>query len=347
MAERVRIGVIGCGAIAKHLHVPDYHVCPEAEIVALCDILPEKAEALAGQFAPGAKIYSDYRDLLKDKNVDAVSVCLPNVLHGPVTIDAVNAGKHVLVEKPMATSVAEAHAMMDAAKAAGVQLLVNQAQRRFGPHRKAKEVLDSGIMGEVLYVTAMFGHSGPENWSPTGKWFFDKKQARFGAMADLGVHKADLIRFLTGKEVTEIAAFYDRLDKPYGDVEDNFAACLRLEGGAMGTLGASWTVKGGKNADYTILHCTNGTLRVLAWPDQPCIAHLVKPQSTIEFDIPPPLNEYGAGWGVDIGGAFVRAILGTEEPFCTGDEGMRSLAVILAAEEAADSGRTVKVRYTP
>ena len=115
-------------------------------------------------------------------------------------------GKNVLVEKPMAMSLAEAKSMVAAAKKAKKLLMVNQSQRKYAAHVKAKEVMDSGIMGKVLHVTAMFGHEGPEFWSPTGKWFFKKKEARFGAMADLGVHKADLIRFLTGKEIVEEAA---------------------------------------------------------------------------------------------------------------------------------------------
>ena len=142
---------------------------------------------MATQFAPEAAVYTDYKDLLKNKDIDAVSVCSPNRFHGVVTLAALKAGKHVLVEKPMAMSLVEARSMVAAAKKAKKLLMVNQSQRKYAAHVKAKEVMDSGIMGKVLHVTAMFGHEGPEFWSPTGKWFFKKKEARFGAMADLGV----------------------------------------------------------------------------------------------------------------------------------------------------------------
>ncbi len=338
----LKIGIIGCGAIAQHLHVPDYAAAPEAELVAFCDVVKGKAETLARQYAPKAKVFTDYKALLKSGGVDAVSVCLPNVLHGPVTIAAAKAGCHVLVEKPMATSLTEAKAMIAAAKKAGVLLMVNQSQRRFPAHRKAKEVLDSGIMGKILHVTAMFGHEGPEYWSPTGKWFFRKKEARFGAMADLGVHKADLIRYLTGKEIVEVSAHYGRLEKKNTDVEDNFVATLKFADGTLGTLASSWTVKG-MEANYMILHCANGTLAVSLFPGKPLVAQLVKPGCEIEFPMPPPPTNADAGWGIDVGGAFCRAIMGLEAPYCPGEEGMKSLAVILAAEKASDTGRTIKV----
>jgi predicted dehydrogenase len=340
--KKIKIGIIGCGAIAQHLHVPDYAAAPEAELTAFCDIVKDKAAALAQRFAPGARVFTDYKALLAEGGCDAVSVCLPNVLHGPVSMAAAKAGCHVLVEKPMATSLNEAKAMIAAAKKAGTLLMVDQSQRRFPAHRKAKEVIDSGILGKILHVTAMFGHSGPEDWSPTGKWFFRKREARFGAMADLGVHKADLIRHLTGKEVAEISAFYERLEKKNTDVEDNFVAALKFTDGTVGTLAASWTVKG-MDANYMILHCANGTLQISLQPDRPLVANLVKPECEIVFPIPPSPHPE-AGWGLDIGGAFCRAIMGIEKPYCSGEEGMKSLAVILAAEQAADTGRTVKIK---
>jgi UDP-N-acetylglucosamine 3-dehydrogenase len=341
MAGKFRAGVIGCGQVAKMVHVPDYAYVPEAEVVAFCDIVPSKAKALAERWAPGAKVYNDYKKMLKEETLDGVTVALPNYLHAPVTVDALNAGCHVIVEKPMATSSKEAQQMIDAAKRNNKLLMVDQSQRRFPPHIKAKEVLDSGIMGKVLHVTAMFGHSGPENWSPAGKWFFRKKEARFGAMADLGVHKADLIRFLTGKEVAEVSAFYGCLEKKNTDVEDNFVSCLKFDDGTLGTLAASWTVKG-MEANYTILHCTKGSLRVAELPGQPLVAHLVNPECQITFETPPVVTNVQEGtWGLDISGAFVRAALGMETPFCTGEEGKKSLEVILAAEKAADTGKTV------
>ena len=344
MSKKIRAGVIGCGKIAERLHVPDYAVCPYAEIAALCDVLPAKAKALAGKWAPHAAIYTDYRKMLKEAQLDCVTVALPNYLHAPVTIAALKSGCHVLVEKPMATSADESRRMVETAKREKRLLMVNQSQRRFPAHVKAKEVIDSGILGRIIHVTAQFGHAGPEYWSPTGKWFFNRKQARFGAMADLGVHKADLVRFLTGKEVAEVSAYFARLEKKNADVEDNFVSCLKFTDGTVGTLCASWTVKG-MEANYTILHCANGSLRICELPGRPLVANLVKPECEIVFNVPPPVTNYEGSWGIDVSGAFVRACLGLEKPFCPGEEGMKSLEVILSAEKAALTGRSVKLKH--
>lgn len=344
MTDKLRAAVIGCGQIAKHLHVPDYARCPQAEIVALCDIVSKKAQALASRWAPKAKVYTDYRRMLREIKPDAVTVCLPNYLHAPVTIAALKAGAHVNVEKPMACSLAEARKMIDTARKCKRLLNVNQSQRMFPTHVKAKEVIDSGILGKILHVTAMFGHSGPENWSPTGKWFFRRKEARFGAMADLGVHKADLVRYLTGKEVAEVSAFFERLEKKNTDIEDNFASCLKFTDGTVGTLCASWTVKG-MEANYLILHCANGSLRIGELPDRPLVANLVKPECEIVFQVPFPVTNDDESWGLDVSGAFVRSILGLQPQYCTGTEGMKSLEVILAAEKAALTRRTVTIKH--
>ena len=342
MAKLVRVGVLGCGAISERLHVPDVATCGDGVLVALCDANRAKAQELADRWSPDAAVYTDYKELLKKEALDAVIVTLPNVLHGPATIDALKAGCHVMVEKPMATSPAEGRKMLEAAKKAKKMLLVNQSQRLFPVHRKAKEVLDSGILGKILLVTAMFGHEGPENWSPSGTWFMNKSQARFGAMADLGVHKADLVRWLSGKEIGEISAYMGTLEKKGATVEDNFVSCLKFKDGTMGTLIASWTTKG-MDANYTMFHCAKGTLRVLDIPDKPLVANLVDPECEIVFDVPPGVHRYDDSWGIDAGGAFVRAVLKKEKPFCTGADALKSLEVIFAAEESAKTGKSVKL----
>ncbi|HEO70264.1 MAG TPA: Gfo/Idh/MocA family oxidoreductase, partial [Candidatus Hydrogenedentes bacterium] len=140
MPKKMRVAMIGCGQIARYLHVPDYALCPEAEIVGLCDLIKSKAETLAARWAPEAAIYTDYKRMLKELAPEAVTVALPNCLHAPVTIAALKAGCHVNVEKPMACSSAEANHMVATAKECGRLLNVNQSQRLFPPHVKAKEV---------------------------------------------------------------------------------------------------------------------------------------------------------------------------------------------------------------
>jgi UDP-N-acetylglucosamine 3-dehydrogenase len=343
MADRMRVAMVGCGAIAERLHVPDYATTPEAEIVALCDRSKEKAEELAAKWAPEARIYTDWKKMFAKEAIDCCTIALPNSIHCGATLDALKAGCNVLVEKPMAASAAEAKRMVAAAKKTKKLLMVNQCQRLAGPHLKAKEVLDSGILGKILYVTAMFGHGGPDEWSPDSKWFFRKKDARFGAMADLGVHKADLIRFLAGKEIAEIAAHTARLEKG-GSVEDNFTSSFKFTDGTVGTLGASWTIYG-LGANYILFHCENGSLFVGWDPKRPVFAGLKNPECEIVFEPVAPIEKYEDTWGLDVSGRFVRACMGLEKPFCTGEDGAKSLDVILAAEKSAQTGRAVQIKH--
>lgn len=106
----MKIGVIGCGSIAQHRHLPEYAAHPDAEIVAVCDIVPERAQTIADQY--GTRAYTDYHEMLANEEVEAVSVCTPNYLHAPISIAALHAGKHVLCEKPMALTVEDADKMI-------------------------------------------------------------------------------------------------------------------------------------------------------------------------------------------------------------------------------------------
>src|SRR6476620_4446732 len=104
--SKVKVGVIGCGSIAKYRHFPEYQAQPNVDMIAVCDVIPERAQAIAQTY--GVKAYTDYIDLLSNEEINAVSICTPNVFHAPMTIAAMEAGKHVLCEKPMATTVEEA-----------------------------------------------------------------------------------------------------------------------------------------------------------------------------------------------------------------------------------------------
>lgn len=342
MAKVLRAGVIGCGAIADRVHVPDYVYAPETEVAALCDLNKKAAEEVAQHWAPEAAVYTDYKKMLKEADLDCVTVTLPNRLHMQVTVDVLKAGCHVLVEKPMATSMAECKKMCAAAKAAKKQLLVNQCQRLVPAHQKAKEVIDSGILGKILYTTAMFGHEGPDEWSPNSEWFFQAKDARFGAMADLGVHKADLVRYIAGKEIAEISGYTARLEKQ-GTVEDNFVSGFKFADGTVGTLGASWTIYG-LPANYIMFHCQKGSLYLQIDPTRPVLVGLHEPHGEVTYDLPEPDIRYPDSWGLDVSGHFARACMRKEKPFCSGEEGMKSLQVIIAAEKSAKTGRSVQLK---
>lgn len=340
MSAKIRVAVVGCGSIAKHRHIPEYALNEHVQLVAFADPVLERAEKYAAEY--GAKAYADYEEMLKDIQVDAVSVCTPNYLHAPVAIAAANAGAHVLVEKPMAVSRDEGEAMIQAARSNGVYLMVAHNQRYMPPHQKAKEILDSGKLGKVLTFRTSFGHGGPEGWSVDGRnsWFFRKEEAIMGAMGDLGVHKSDLIRYLLGDEVVEVSAFIGTLHKAGTDVDDNATCLLRMSSGAIGTLVGSWTYYKGED-NSTVFWCENGVMKVGTHPDDQVIVELRN--GTVERYKVGAISTNTKQVTSYVIEAFVDCILNKKEPLITGEEGLKSLNVILGAFESQATGRTVKL----
>ncbi|KQY92919.1 dehydrogenase [Paenibacillus sp. Root52] len=338
--SKIKVAVFGCGAIAERRHIPEYADNENVELVAFADPIVERAEKMAETY--GGKAYSSYEELLANETVDAVSVCTPNYLHAPMAIAAANAGKHVLVEKPMAVSTEEGEQMIEAAKKNNVFLMVGHNQRLMPPHVKAKEILDSGRLGKVLNFRTSFGHPGPEAWSVDGadSWFFRKEEAIMGAMGDLGVHKSDFIRYLLSDEVSEVAGFISTLHKEGTKVDDNATCLLRMKSGAIGTLVASWTqYRAGDNS--TVLWCENGVMKIGTVDGDEVIVELtngtvetykVGAMATNEKQVPSGVID-----------AFVESIVTNTPPSISGEEGLRSLQVILAAFESEKTGQIVKL----
>ncbi|MDN4604315.1 MULTISPECIES: Gfo/Idh/MocA family protein [Paenibacillus] len=338
--SKIKVAVFGCGAIAERRHIPEYAANENVELVAFADPIVERAEKMAETY--GGKAYSSYEELLASEEVDAVSVCTPNYLHASMAIAAANAGKHVLVEKPMAVTTEEGEQMIEAAKKNGVYLMVGHNQRLMPPHVKAKEILDSGKLGKVLNFRTSFGHPGPEGWSVDGaeSWFFRKEEAIMGAMGDLGVHKSDFIRYLLDDEVSEVAGFISTLHKENTKVDDNATCLLRMKSGAIGTLVASWTqYRAGDNS--TVLWCENGVMKIGTVEGDEVIVELtngtvetykVGAMATNEKQVPSGVID-----------AFVESIVTQTPPSISGEEGLRSLQVILAAFESEKTGQIVKL----
>ncbi|WP_339179497.1 Gfo/Idh/MocA family oxidoreductase [Oceanobacillus sp. FSL W7-1293] len=334
----LKIAVIGCGSIAKHRHLPEYAANKHVEITAVCDIVGERAEEAAAKYE--AKAYTDYQEMLKQDDIDAVSVCLPNYLHAPVSVDALNAGKHVLCEKPMATSAEEADQMIEAAKRSGKKLMIGHNQRFVNSHQKARELIASGVVGKVYSFRTTFGHGGPEGWSADGQdsWFFKKDEAFIGAMGDLGVHKADLVRYLLQDEFIEVGAFVETSAKENADVDDNATLILKSEKGTIGTLAASWAYTA-KEDNSTIIYGEKATLRL---EDDPAYSLVVQYTNgeTVKYELGAiQSNDEGGQTTTHVIDHFIDSIQNDTTPLIDGEEGKKSLAIILAALESVETKR--------
>lgn len=339
---QLKIGVIGCGSIAQHRHLPEYAANAQVEIVAVCDINEERAKKTAEKY--GATAYTSYEELVKSGTVDAVSVCTPNYLHAPISIAALEAGLHVLCEKPMAISQKEAEDMIAAANASGKKLMIAHNQRFVASHQKAKQLIESGEIGKIYSFRTAFGHPGPEGWSADGKesWFFQKEKAFIGAMGDLGVHKTDLLRYVLGEEITEVGAFIETSAKSFADVDDTAVCVLKTESGTIGTLAASWSYVG-KEDNSTIIYGEKAILRLEDDPTYSLVAQYANGQ-VVKYELGKiQSNDSGGQNSSHVVDHFVECVVEDKQPLITGEEGMKSLAVILAALESNETKTITRV----
>ncbi|MFC4322065.1 Gfo/Idh/MocA family protein [Litchfieldia salsa] len=340
--SKLKVAVIGCGSIAKHRHLPEYAQNKQVEIVAVCDIVEERVNEFATKY--DAIAYTSYEELLANQDIDIVSVCTPNYLHASISVAALKAGKHVLCEKPMATSKEEAEEMIREAEAAGKKLMIAHNQRFVPAHQKARELIEKGELGKLYSFRSAFGHGGPERWSVDGKdsWFFRKEEAFIGAMGDLGVHKTDLLRYILGEEFVEVGAFVETSSKKNADVDDSAVCVLKTENGIIGTLAASWSYVA-KEDNSTIIYGEKATLRLLDDPINSLVIQYID-GAVVKYELGGiQTNDIGGQSSSQVIDKFVHAIIQNEESPVSGSEGLKSLQVVLSALESNETKRIVTI----
>jgi len=335
MSKKLKVGVAGAGQIAKVLHIHEYAESPDCELVAIYNENLDYCQDVIAEYQPqGVKFYDNLDEFLAC-GVEAISVCERNHLHAPVSIKALEAGVHVLCEKPMALNLEDAQAMIDAAKKAGKVLMIDQSQRYSPAHKKAKAVIDSGVLGKIYHLQTTFAHPGPEGWSKTSEWFFNKSIAGFGPLADLGVHKCDLVRWLTGLEATKIIAHKATLEKP-GTVEDNSQALVQFDNGALGTISTSWTCHGTEDNSLT-LFCEKGVLRLNYEADSIVVYDKLNGGRAV-YDAGAIQSNDQDKWYLGVIQGFVDAILGRADVPVPAIDGYKALEMVVAMEQSIETG---------
>lgn len=329
--DSIDVGVVGTGAIAQRLHIPEYGSHDQARLTAICDVEEEKAAAVADQYDV-PNYYTDYQVMLEEGDLDAISVCLPNHLHRDVVVAALERDVAVLCEKPISTSLAEADEMVAAADASDAVLMIDQTER-FGPvYEKTKDLLDQGIVGEIHNVRSRFSHPGPEGWSPRSTWFTDAEASGGGALIDIGIHNADLINHLFG-DVDELMGYSDTLSMDT-EVEDTAVAVLRFADGTLGTFETAWRtdpasitmqIVGEEGVVY--VDKIEGTIRVEFADDS----------GVLEVPVPEE-SKYGGPIA-----HFVDSVLAGTEPTVTGADGRRALEVVMGVYRSSERGGAVEL----
>ena len=277
--SKIKVAVIGCGTIANSAHIPSYMKNGRAEIAYFCDIIPERAEAAVREHNCG-KAVADYREVLGDPGVAAVSVCTPNHMHAKISIDALNAGKQVLCEKPPARTYAEAKTMQAAQKQTGNRLSIGVVNRFNAGVNKIKALIDGGVLGEVYHIYVSF--RAQRSIPGLGGAFTTKDIAGGGVLIDWGVHFLDIVMYCTsdpaiktvsgrgfcklGKNMREYeytgmwAENTKNLDGTY-DVDDFVTGFVRTAGPTL-TLNGAWAQNIGASEMYIDFIGTKAGIRL-------------------------------------------------------------------------------------
>ncbi|MGC4044113.1 MAG: Gfo/Idh/MocA family oxidoreductase [Armatimonas sp.] len=250
-----KVAIVGCGGIANGKHMPSLATVPGVEQVAFCDIVAERADKAKTDYGvPGAKIYTDYKALLNDGGFDAVHVCTPNDSHAEIAIAALESGFHVMCEKPMAKTAADARAMVAAAKKSGKLLTIGYQSRYRSDSQYLKGMIDSGDLGEIYMAKA---HAIRRRAVPTWGVFLDAEKQGGGPLIDIGTHALDLTLWLMGNyEVTSVTGSVFRKladrenaanawgpwDPKKYTVEDSAFGFIKMKSGATIYLESSWAL---------------------------------------------------------------------------------------------------------
>lgn len=252
---KIRAGIIGCGGIANGKHLPSIQALGDVEVVAFCDIIKEKAEETKKKFGTeDAKVYTDYKELLKDDSIAAVHVCTPNRSHSFITVDALHAGKHVICEKPMAINSAEAQKMLDAAKETGKILTIGYQNRYRPDSLYLKRACENDDLGEIYYAKAL---ALRRRAVPTWGVFLNEYEQGGGPLIDIGTHALDLTLWMMDnyKPKMVVGSVFKKLGdqkesgNAWGDwdpekytVEDSAFGYIVMENGATIVLESSWAL---------------------------------------------------------------------------------------------------------
>src|SRR5215207_325040 len=344
--DRLRIGMIGCGEIAVRMATA-IASSEHAQHVMVMDTQAALAQDLGEQY--GIPWTDRVGDLLANPAVDAVYIAVPHHLHAPLTIQAAEAGKHVLVEKPIATTLADAEAMIAAARANGVWLSVNFHAQVDPICQAARDLVSQGVIGEVIGTRIVFRGDKPASYWTSGysgrvatDWRVKKATAGGGVLIMNGIHDLNTMRFITGLEVIRVYAEYGTYGTPV-EVEDFIAVTYRYDNDAIGTIEAGSAIRG-RNP----LHDVD---RIYGTAGQILLGEPLQLYTTVsrdgfranewqELTVPPLTTEEQQTAMAD---GFAGPIVLGDRPTIAAEDGLAVLAIVLAAYQSGAEGRPIRL----
>lgn len=343
MEKQVNFAIVGCGDACLR-YGESFKALTNGKLVLAMDIVPEAAQSFGELY--GVPFTTNMDDVLGNKDIDAVIVVLPHHLHAPVTIHCARAGKHVLCEKPMATTMSDAEAMEKACAEAGVKLGISFAARFKDDNRKARDLLSRNVIGDVFsFNLVSFGTKSPDYWTGGYRkrvvthWRKDGEEAGGGVLIMNLVHAIDIMRFVTGLEVTRVSSEYGTFNTPV-DVEDTLYATLKFNNGAIGSIASSTAAEGGGDGK-TFLLGTRGQMVLKGGDIQLYVTEESQGLAPGEWHtIECEKSESPYAPYEPMVTQFAQSILDHTEPPVVSAEGKESLRIITGIYEA---GRTASV----
>ncbi|MCZ8515188.1 Gfo/Idh/MocA family oxidoreductase [Paenibacillus filicis] len=350
--KKVKIGVIGAGSISS-MHLDAYASHPEVELVAICDMNRTRAEEQAAKYGI-PNVYSQASELLANSEVDAVSICTWNNTHAEFSIAALEAGKHVLCEKPLCQTVEQALEVEAAVKRSGRVFQVGFVRRYGETTRILRKFIDAGDLGDIYYAKASY----LRRLGNPGGWFADKERSGGGPLIDIGVHVIDLCWYLMGRPKVRsvLGSTYYKLgnrsnvkhlsfyqaadyDASKNDVEDMANALIRFENGATLMVDVSFTLHAIKNDTTISIYGTKGGAQVepelqIATEKHDVMLNLLPQADRLSFD-------FASGFRSEIA-HFVSCCLGRAETLSPVEDGVEMMKILCGIYESAAAGKEIR-----
>lgn len=346
--KSINVGVIGTGSISA-MHLQSYQKHANANLLAVCDLNEERAQRAAEKYG-ATKVYTDYNELLADPEIDAVSICTWNNTHAEISIAALNAGKHVLVEKPLCRTVEEALQVQEAVKSSGKLLQVGFV-RRYDPNAQMlREFADKGEFGDIYFAKA----SSVRRLGNPGGWFSDIERSGGGPLIDIGVHVIDLCWYMMGrpKPVSVSANTYRKLgnrsnvrnlsfykaadyDAEKNTVEDMANAMIRFENGASLLVDVSFTLHSKENLQSVKLYGDKGGFEI-----DPEVVIVTEKHDTI-INIQPQTDNKGFDFDAAFQSEvdhFISSIENGTSPLSPVEDGVEIMKILCGIYESAEKG---------
>lgn len=342
----MKYALIGCGRISvNHFAAAQAN---KLDIVAISDVLPEKMDEKREKFklSDTTKSYADYKEMLAKEKPELVAICTESGKHAKIALDCIDAGCHVIIEKPIALSLADADTIIQKAKEKGVKACTSHQNRFNKSIQKIREAVEAGRFGKMFYGTAHIRWCRDKNYYDQATWRGTWEQDG-GALMNQCIHNIDLLRWMMGDEVVEVVGMTDQLHHPYLECEDMGIALVRFKNGSYGIIEGTTDVYP-KNLEETLyLFGEKGTVKaggtsvnkIEAW--QFADGKDEEAKVIDEFHETPP-NVYGFGH-TPLYADMIDAIKNDREPYVNAEAGKRALEMVLAIYKSAADGKAVKL----